>query len=54
MSVHDVSVTTDATPNSLNGAQALALQHLLQVGAGAAGLSVVMSPGHQTVEALCV
>lgn len=45
-------MTVNATPNGLNGTPALALQHLLQVGAGAAGLSVVVSPGHQAVEAL--
>lgn len=54
LSVHDVSVTIHTTPDSLYRTQALALQHLLQVGAGAAGLSVMVSPGHQTTEALWV
>lgn len=54
LSVHGVSVTVDTTPHGFNGAPALTLQHLLQVGAGAAGLSVAVGPGHQTVEALGV
>lgn len=54
LGVHDVPVTVHAAPNSLHGAQTLALQHFLEVGAGAAGLAVTVSPGHEAVKALWV
>lgn len=54
LSVHGVPVAFNTTPHSLHRTQALALQHLFQAGARAAGLAVAVSPGHQAVEALGV
>lgn len=54
LSVHDISVTITTAPNCLHGTQILAFQHFLQVRAGTAGLSMIVSPGHKAVKALWV